>query len=214
MELKKAIAKNLVNLRTQSGMTQAQLAEKLNYSDKAVSKWERGEAIPDISVFLRLSELYGVSLDDMVRGDVAEPGINPEKKRIGSHAFIVAMSSALVWFVATCVYIVFYLIPALTEYAYLAFVPAPFVTAIVCIVFSGIWGNWITNIASTSSAVWFGIVTAHVFVVVFAGVESIALLYLAGAVFQVLVFLWFGYRKFINYFKHKIFDNRQDKKKK
>ena len=59
-ELKETIAKNLVELRTASRMTQLQLAEKLNYSDKAVSKWERGEAIPDIRVLKKLSEIYNI----------------------------------------------------------------------------------------------------------------------------------------------------------
>lgn len=45
-DLKEIIAKNLTQLRTHAQLTQIQLAEKLNYSDKAVSKWERGEAIP------------------------------------------------------------------------------------------------------------------------------------------------------------------------
>ena len=48
--LKTIIAKNIVLLRTGERLTQAELAERLNYSDKAVSKWERGESLPDIAV--------------------------------------------------------------------------------------------------------------------------------------------------------------------
>ena len=66
-ELNKIISKNLVNLRTKSGYTQLQVAEKINYSDKSISKWERGDAIPDIPVMLELAKLYGVSLDDIVK---------------------------------------------------------------------------------------------------------------------------------------------------
>ena len=47
-------------------LTQIELAEKINYSDKAVSKWERGESIPDVSVLLELSKLFGVSIDFLV----------------------------------------------------------------------------------------------------------------------------------------------------
>ena len=80
-ELNKIVAENLVNLRTKCGYTQLQVAEKINYSDKSVSKWERGDAIPDIPVMLQLSKLYGVSLDDMVKKHEKEQ-IKPKEKNL------------------------------------------------------------------------------------------------------------------------------------
>lgn len=65
-DLKSIVALNLVNCRKSSDMTQLQVAEKLNYSDKAVSKWERGESLPDISVLVALAKLYDVTLDYLV----------------------------------------------------------------------------------------------------------------------------------------------------
>ena len=62
-ELKLVTASNLIKLRTQKGLTQAELGAKLNYSDKTISKWERGEAIPDAFVLTQLAELFGVSVD-------------------------------------------------------------------------------------------------------------------------------------------------------
>ncbi|MFR6424856.1 MAG: helix-turn-helix domain-containing protein [Oscillospiraceae bacterium] len=62
-ELKLIFASNLIRLRTAAGMTQAELGEQLNYSDKSISKWERGEAIPDAMVLKRMSELFGVTVD-------------------------------------------------------------------------------------------------------------------------------------------------------
>lgn len=62
-ELKLVSASNIIRLRTQAGMTQAELGAKLNYSDKTISKWERGEAIPDAYVLTKLAELFGVSVD-------------------------------------------------------------------------------------------------------------------------------------------------------
>ena len=62
MELKAIVAKNLVALRKNAGFTQIELAEKLNYSDKAVSKWERGESLPDIETMKRIADLYCVSV--------------------------------------------------------------------------------------------------------------------------------------------------------
>ena len=62
-ELKLVFASNLINLRTAAGMTQAELGGQLNYSDKTVSKWERGEAIPDAYVLTELSDLFHVTVD-------------------------------------------------------------------------------------------------------------------------------------------------------
>ena len=57
------IAENIVTLRKNAGLTQAELAERLNYSDKAISKWERAEAVPDVLVLAQLAELFGVTVD-------------------------------------------------------------------------------------------------------------------------------------------------------
>ena len=62
-DLKIIFARNLIMLRKQMKLTQIELAEKINYSDKAVSKWERGESIPDVSVLLSLASLFGVTID-------------------------------------------------------------------------------------------------------------------------------------------------------
>lgn len=62
-ELKLVTASNIIKLRTGKGLTQAELGAQLNYSDKTISKWERGEAIPDAYVLTQLSELFGVSVD-------------------------------------------------------------------------------------------------------------------------------------------------------
>ena len=59
-EFKKIVAENLVRERRESGLTQLDIAKKLNYSDKAVSKWERGEAVPEAYVLKQLATIYNV----------------------------------------------------------------------------------------------------------------------------------------------------------
>ena len=58
------LAKNLVYYRKASGLTQLELAEKFNYSDKSISKWERGEGFPDVFVLKSLADFYGITVDD------------------------------------------------------------------------------------------------------------------------------------------------------
>ena len=71
--IKQSVAKNITDLRRSMGMTQLELAEKLNYSDKAVSKWERGDSIPDVAVLKQISDLFGVTLDYLVSEDHKSP---------------------------------------------------------------------------------------------------------------------------------------------
>jgi len=62
-ELKLVSASNIIRLRTEAHLTQAELGAKLNYSDKTISKWERGEAIPDAYVLTQIAALFDVSVD-------------------------------------------------------------------------------------------------------------------------------------------------------
>lgn len=78
-DLKLVVASNLIKLRQEAGMTQSELGEKLNYSDKTVSKWERGESIPDAFVLLRLAEIYGTTVDALL--SEAEPWMDPVEKQ-------------------------------------------------------------------------------------------------------------------------------------
>ena len=59
-DLREIIAKNIADLRREQNLTQAELAARLNYSDKAVSKWERGESMPDITVLKEIADLFSV----------------------------------------------------------------------------------------------------------------------------------------------------------
>ncbi len=193
-ELKDVISKNIVELRTKARLTQLQLAEMLNYSDKAVSKWERGEAIPDVRVLVRIAEIFGVTLDEIVRESNISPQVQPVKKINGKRVFITALSAVLVWFVASGLFTLFYFIPVTAPYAYLVFVVAPLPTAVVLIVFSAKWGNRITNAVATSLIVWSCVLIFHIFTLTFSDFKQIYFLYLVGAVFELLVIMWFTYR--------------------
>lgn len=208
-DLKDIIAKNLTELRTHAHLTQLQLAEMLNYSDKAVSKWERGDAIPDIRVLVRISEIYGVSLDDIVKDGSVVPQIQPKRKITGKRGFITALSAVLVWFIATGLFAVFYFIPTTAAYSYLVYVVAPLPTAIVLTVFSALWGNRLTNAITSSLILWSCVVIFHVFVTTFSEFPQIYFLYIVAAVFELLIILWFTYRW---YAANKIKKNQTDKR--
>lgn len=100
-ELKAAFSKNLIHYRKALEMTQIQLAEKLNYSDKSVSKWERGESLPDLVIMTQLAGLFGVTLNDLVSDKKPK---NIRKPAMNRH-LVSVMAAVSVWAVATGVYV-------------------------------------------------------------------------------------------------------------
>lgn len=194
-DLKEIIAKNLVRLRQTAGLTQLQLAEMLNYSDKAVSKWERGESIPDLRVLIQLAQIYHITVDNIVTEQpekAVKPKINLEKKRL----LITVLSVGLVWFVATGIFAVLYFISALEKFAWMTYVVAPFASAVVLLVFSANWGTRLTNALACSLILWSVVAIFHVFFAVFAPtVDKWWLFYVVAVVFQGLIVLWFIFRK-------------------
>ena len=72
----KTLNERIKTLRKENGLTQSQLAEKLGVTDKAVSKWEVGEANPDISLLAKISEIFGVTIDYLLTGKAEEPTIS------------------------------------------------------------------------------------------------------------------------------------------
>ncbi len=105
--LEEIIAANLTELRRAKGWTQAELAEKINYSDKSVSKWERGDGMPDIKVLMQLSELFGVTLDFFVTEHTPEAFVacKPPRDRVGFRVVFELLAVSLVFLFATLIYI-------------------------------------------------------------------------------------------------------------
>ena len=117
-KLKRQLGANIVAYRKRSGLTQAKLAEQLNYSDKAVSKWERGESIPDVLTLVQLAELFEVQVDDLLRDPEELPGeggrieqamekaVEKTLKRKANKSIILMLSTILVWSVALLLFVV------------------------------------------------------------------------------------------------------------
>ena len=129
------VSKNLSDLRKKNGLTQLELAEKLNYSDKAVSKWEKGESLPGVEVLYKLSKLYGVSLDFIVVEETVKTATAPKARR--KYNIITLLSVLAVWLLATVIYIFCEIFAEIKPWlAFCWAVPASFV---VTLVFDVIW---------------------------------------------------------------------------
>ena len=108
LNLNEIFAKNIIYLRTKNNLTQLELAEKLNYSDKAVSRWERGEAIPDAKVLVAMSEIFGVTIDNMLKKEIKEKHIRP-KINIRNFNNITGISFLGVWTAALLTFIILWI---------------------------------------------------------------------------------------------------------
>ena len=146
--LRRTVSKNIAAYRKAHKDTQLTLAEKLNYSDKSVSKWERGESLPDIFILTQIADLYGITVSNLI-GEV-EP---PKKSKPAYHLFILLLSVALVFAIAAVLFSAF-LIAEVPFRAWLFFVFAIPVASIVCIVFTSLWwGIWQQGV-SISVLIW------------------------------------------------------------
>ena len=156
-DLKLNLAKNITALRQASSMTQLELAEKLNYSDKAISKWERGESIPDIGVLKAIADLYGVTLDYLVEEIHDERPITvieiPPKSR-RNQTIVTVLSVLLVFFIATFAYVLLDLIYGTGVLRYLMLLYALPVAAIVWLVLNSVWFNRRWNYLIISVLMW------------------------------------------------------------
>ena len=199
-KLKLQIGSNIANYRKGAGLTQAGLAEKLNYSDKAVSKWERGESMPDVTTLVQLAEQFGITVNDLLIDPDALPG-NPGKlekamsqvsekalKRKADKSIILSLSSTLVWFVALFFFVVIssFDIP----YSWLSFFYAVPANAIVLLSLRSAWRDFRWNKALISCIVWGSLVSIHASLWVFLGV-NVWKVYLLGIPGQIAIFLWF-----------------------
>lgn len=190
-ELKKKIGKSIAFYRQKSNMKQSDLAEKLNYSDKSISKWERGEGVPDILVLKKMGDIFGVTVNDFLYEN--PKNYTPERQK--KHIIIPLISMLLCWFVLSIIYI---LLQIITDYVHISFlVPwliyvwAVPLSAIILLVFSKIWWTRLSNAVLVSLLDWSLIAALHLTFTFAYPIPKISLIYIAAALFQVIVILWF-----------------------
>ena len=199
-KLKSRIGSNIASYRKNAGLTQAGLAEKLNYSDKAVSKWERGESVPDVLTLMHLAETLDITVNDLL----ADPNVLPEEtsrfqqavgqvaektlKRKANKNIILALSSLLCWFVALFFFVVVssFGIP----YSWLSFFVAVPANCIVLLSLRSAWHDFRWNKGLISGIVWGSLLCIHVTLLTLAKFNFWKI-YLLGILGQLAIWLWF-----------------------
>ncbi len=186
-KLKQQIGNTIAALRRQENMTQAELAQKLNYTDKAVSKWERGESVPDALTLVQLAELFGVGIDVLL-GNAEVPKTNKKPRPKADRGVIQKLCSLLVWFVALTVYVV--LSSSGVQKTWVVFFYAVPANAIVLLSLRSAFRMFSWNHALVSVIVWGVLLSVYMTLLLFAGV-NVWRIFLLGILGQAAVTLWF-----------------------
>lgn len=204
-KLKRQIGANIASYRKSLNMTQAVLAEKLNYSDKAVSKWERGESAPDVQTMVQLADLFDITVNELVVDPNALPentgpvekamgrAVEKTLKRKADKRIILMLSSLLVWFVALLLFV--FLSSFDVPKSWLAFIYALPADAIVMLSLRSAWKDFRWNQILISIIMWGSVLSMYATVLVFAQMNFWKL-FLLGIPGQAAILLWFRlYRK-------------------
>lgn len=185
-KLKENFAHNLSFFRRQSGMTQLELAEKLNYSDKSVSKWERGEGLPDLFVVAEIAELFGVTVNDMIRDKEFKKPLLFRNKVITT-----ILSVGIVWLVATVIFFFFRIITQDLFKEWLIFIYALPISAIVLVVFTSVWWGKLPRFLAVSGLIWTLPLSIFLSFITFVEIPNMYTIFVVAAVVQVLAIFWF-----------------------
>ena len=171
-------------------MTQLELAEKLNYSDKAVSKWERGESIPDVITLKAIADMFGVTVDYLLCEHEKTETPPTTKHARNNRLFITLISVMAVWLLGTCAYSFGWIFET---YLWMAFVVCVPISAVVLLIFNSIWGRRIWNLFIISGLVWSVLLSVFIGVSVYT-THNIWIILTIGVPAQVVISLCFGIR--------------------
>ncbi len=210
MEINEVVAKNLIAYRKQKGLTQAELAETINYSDKSISKWERGECLPDVAILKQLADFYGVTVNDFLNESQEVKVVKQKKKFLRKKIIVPLLSVGLAWLVTIVAFVCLSIFATQIDkkWLWLLFVYAVPVSAIIVIVFANMWKEKITNFVAITVLIW--TITLSIFLSV-PYVDNLWSLFLIPAVLQVLVVWWFWLKA---EFKEKFKFSTKNKKQK
>ena len=188
--LKTIVANNLVLLRKKFGYKQSEVAEKLNYSDKTISKWENAEMLPSVENLVELCKLYNVTLDEITKEIEDEVNIKTQKDKYrASKLSIALLAISSIWIIATIFFVYAQIIS--NNVYWTVFVWAIPVSMILAIIFNSLWGNIKMNYVYISILLWSSIASIYL---QFLTYNLIPLFFIGGPV-QIAIVLWANIKK-------------------
>ena len=191
------IAKNIITLRKQNKWTQQDLAERLNYSDKTISKWERGDSTPDIEMLCKVAEIFNVNIDYLTKEHSEK---EYEKLQNNSQMFvrnllILIMMCVAVYLIATIVFVYPVILnPDNAKKFWISYLFALPICALICNYYARKMKFWLMRLITVSIFVWTTIASTYCLTLIL-GYTMFWLLFLVGVPVQVSICLYFFWRK-------------------
>ena len=187
------LAKNLAYYRKESGLTQLELAEKFNYSDKSVSKWERGEGFPDVFVLKSLADFYGITVDDFYTQERKK--VVTQNHSLRKQVYIKLLSVGIGWLVTLMTF--FFLNTLLVDTAkfqtWLTFVYGSLITGIILLVWDFIYHHRFLRMIDTSIIIWTATLSLYLTLLIL--IKNLPYMFLVAVPLQILEIIWFLYRR-------------------
>ena len=153
-ELKAVLSENIIALRAKAGLTQVELGEMLNYSDKSISKWERGESIPDAYVLKQMSGIFGVTVDYLLspheEGEELPAALRALAKN-HSRQVVTAIAAMGIWTIAVLAFVVVWICGSME---WLIFAYAVPVTLVTLLALNSAWHIRRMNVYLVSLLIW------------------------------------------------------------
>lgn len=187
------LAKNLAYYRKASGLTQLELAEKLNYSDKLISKWERGEGFPDVFVLKTLADFYGITIDDFYIEEHKKITIKQNQKTKRVYIRLLSFGLVLLVTVTTFFMLNIFLPESASIKAWMAFIYGANIAAIVFLVWEFIYQEDLLKMIAASSLIW--LTATSLYLTFLLVIKNMPLIFIVAAAVQLLEIIWFLFRR-------------------
>ena len=184
-EFKMVVAQNIYYLRTINHLTQYELGQKLNYSDKAISKWERGDGLPDAYVLSSIAELFGVTVDYILTEHKEQDKKVETQPKTIVKKIVQCIANVAVFAVAVLIYVILHNMGIYHPFIFIYAVPT---CAIIDIVMSAVWYKGRGNLIFTSILVWSTLATVYFAI----GDFTLWTIFLIGVPLQIILFLILG----------------------
>ncbi len=197
-KLRNVISTNLIYLRRKNNLTQQELAIKINYSDNAISRWERGEVMPTIETLEIVAEFYGVTVQNLLDELFSFHDQKPIPAVIWKRIFIALFSISIVWGVGLVSFIYIDMIKATLgenmQHPWLIFMAALPISCLVGYYFNRLWGTKLLNLIIWSVFTWTSLATVYLFLLVIGG-QNLWIIFLLGVPTSVAMVLWYFIRR-------------------
>ena len=200
-DLKTIVGKNLSALRKQRKLTQLELAEKLNYSDKAVSKWEQGATTPDLETLKQLCDFYGVTLDYLCNpNNIEHPHYDPTKGKTVfiNHVIISCLLGMIIWMIANFIFIYPLMFMKNVSPYWIVFIWAVPISALVLLFVNTIYfkRNRTTTFIGVSILIWSTLTAVFLHFMFFSDQgTNLWLVFPLGAPMQGCITLWYAIKR-------------------